>query len=357
MSEVLFIGNLLEKSGWGNYCRNMVHSLNSVGGLDVVARPVVLGKTSKVDKEIEDVIRKDSKGADFLIQIVLPHHMMYQGGIKNFGMAIVETNNLAYSDWPQYLNLMDEVWIPNSEKIEEVIKPQFIIPPPIDVKKYYKDYPTLEISNLEGRYKFYTICEYNKRKNIVGTIIAFYKAFTYDDMTALVIKVSKFGEDPSSFKSSMEEMLRDIQSRTGLRSEFPPVIFVTDFYSEEQLCGLHKYCDCYVAPSFGEAINYPLLDACGFCNPSISSNVAGPRYMKEMGLPVTLIDGMRQPCYDAEQHFPGYNSLHENWFLTNLELLSKSMKEHVGRKNEYVNMQHFSYESVGESIIERLFGE
>lgn len=357
MSKVLFIGNILESSGWGNYTRNMIRSLNTVGGLDVVARPVVLGKANKVDKEIEDVIRKDSKDSDFVIQCVLPHHMMYQGGVRNFGLGMVETQRHLYNEWPQYLNLMDEVWLPNKETIDGVVKPQITIPPPVDISKYYKKYPQPNIEGLEGRYKYYTICEYNKRKNINGLIMAFYRAFTYDDMTALIIKVNKYGNDPVEFKNMLENQLIDIQNRTGLTSEFPPVIFITDYYSEDQLCGLHKYCDCYVAPSFGEAINYPLLDACGFCNTIISSDVSGPRYMKEAGLPVILVDGMSQPCFDAEKHFPGYNSLSENWFITNLTSLSETMVGVVGNKNEYCNMEHFSYETVGEAMIERVFSE
>ena len=176
-------------------------------------------------------------------------------------------------------------------------------------------------------------------------------------MTALVIKVSKFNQDPVIFKNEMEELTQRIRESSGLRINFPPIIFITDYYTEEEMCGLHKYCDCYVAPSFGEAINYPLLDACGFGNNCISSDVAGPRYMKEVGLPVSLVEGMSQPCYDAEKHFYGYNNIYENWFLTNLNSLAENMVDNVEKKREYVNMHNFSYESVGESIIERLFGE
>jgi len=357
MSKVLFIGNILEQSGWGNYTRNMIRSLNTVGGLDVVARPVILGKASKVDKDIEDTIRKDSKNSDFIIQCVLPHHMMYQGGVKNFGLAMVETQNHLYNEWPQYLNLMDEVWLPNNEPIDGVIKPQKTIPPPVNIAKYYEEYPKINIENLEGRYKYYTICEYNKRKNITGLIIAFYKAFNYDSMTALIIKVTAHGKNPLEFKKKMENELLSIQDQTGLRTEFPPVIFLTDYYSEDQINGLHKYCDCYVAPSFGEAINYPLLDACGFCNVTISSDVSGPRYMKESGLPIVLVDGMKQPCFGADHIFPGYNSMSEDWFITSLDSLAKSMIETNGTKANFCNMEHFSYESVGEAMIERMFGE
>lgn len=358
MSKVLFIGNILEKSGWGNCCRHYVRSLKSVGGLDVVCRPVTLGLAGEVDTDIEDCIKKDSRGSEYLIQMVLPHHMMYQGGIKNFGISLVETTNLKYNIWVDYLNLMDEIWIPNKENITEVTKKQFTIPPPIDVEKYYKKYPKIKISGLEGRYKFYSICDLNKRKNILGLIVAYYRAFSYSDMTALILKINKHGKNSKELQQEMNDILESIKIRTGLKHTFPPVIFITDYYSEEQICALHQYCDCYIAPSFGEAINYPLLDACGFGNKAISSDVAGPRYMKENGLNVKLVQTHNQPCYDAEHIFNGHNNLFEDWGLTNLNSLAEAMKENVGDLNKcYTNMHHFSYENVGESMIERLFSQ
>jgi glycosyltransferase involved in cell wall biosynthesis len=355
MTKVLFVGNVLEKSGWGNHARNVLRSLKSVGGLDVVCRPIVLGQAGKVDEDIEDTIRKDSRDSEVLIQMVLPHHMMYQGGVKNIGFAITETSNFVENTWADYLNLMDEIWIPNSEKLDHVDPPQFTIPPPTEVEKYYDNYRPIDMGNLNHRYKFYTICENNKRKNITGMIIAFYRAFTYEDMTALIIKVNEHGTPPEELKGRLEQQLLEIQKATGLSTNFPPVVFITDYYTKNELYSLHKTCDCYVAPSYGEAINYPLLDACGFCNYAISSDVAGPRYMKECGLPVRLVSGMTVPCYNAEKFFRGYNTLSEDWFLTDLGDLSNAMKEAINKKVDYTNMEHFSHESVGEHMIERVF--
>lgn len=358
MTKVLFVGNLLEKSGWGNHCRHFIRSLKSVGGLDVVCRPVVLGQGGKVDSDIEDLIRKDSRNSDYLIQMVLPHHMMYQGGIKNFGIAITETTNLKYNTWLDHLNLMDEIWLPNSQKIDGVTKPQFTIPPPVNIDKYFNKYPKINIDGLEGRYIYYSICEYNKRKNVLGMIIAFYRTFRYEDMTALVIKINKHGMSPKDLSEQMNNELLGIQEASGLLGNFPPVVFITEYFTEDQICGLHKYGNCYVAPSYGEAVNYPLLDACGFSNYAISSNVAGPAYMKEKGLPVILVDGIIQPCFGAEKHFKGHNNLMENWFLTDLNSLSNAMQWTAFKfLNKSTNMYHFSYECVGEEIIERLFVE
>lgn len=356
MTKVLFVGNLLERSGWGNHTRNIAKSLNSVGGLELVCRPIVLGQAGKVEEEIENLIRKDSRDSDIVIQMVLPHHMMYQGGVKNIGFAITETTNFVENVWTDYLNLMDEIWVPNSEDIDNINKPQFTIPPPTEVDKYYKPYNTIDMGpSLNNRYKFYTICENNKRKNMTGLIIAFYRAFTYEDMTALIIKVNESGTGPEELRMKLEAQLQSIQESTGLLTNFPPVIFITDYFSGEELCSLHKTCDCYVAPSYGEAVNYPLLDACGFGNHAISSDVAGPRYMKECGLPISLVSGMTVPCYNADKYFRGYNTLSENWFLTDLKDLSEKMLEAPDYKVQYVNMHHFSHESVGEHMIERIF--
>ena len=46
---------------------------------------------------------------------------------------------------------------------------------------------------------------------------------------------------------------------------------------EQDLYGLHQYCDCFICPSHGEAWSIPSFDAMAFGNTPICSDFGGPR--------------------------------------------------------------------------------
>lgn len=358
MVKVLYISHLLEQSGSGEYSRHNARALKAAG-VDVVCRPMVLGKPGKVDSDIEDMITKSPVGADIVVQSVLPHHMMYQGGVKNIGMALVETHNFTYNAWPDYLNLMDEVWVPNQDGVHGVTKPQQIIPLATDITKYDRKYPKMKIDGTEGRYKFYTICEYSKRKNIWATVWAYYREFLYDDMVCLIFKVHQSGKSPQDLQAELQNHLVQIQSLSGLypnSEDFPPVIFITERWPEEQVMGLHQYCDCYVSTSFGEAWNYPFMDACGFGNMAIGTRTGGMKYMSErLRFPSILVEGTDQPCLGAMKQFIGYNTMREDWVGVDVNKVSQSMRIATGMQvNTKADITQLSYENVGNRMLERL---
>lgn len=366
--KIAYVGHLLEKSGWGRANREYIKALYECGA-EITCLPVMLGKAAEVTEEfsfIKDLLKKDIGQPDYIIQHVLPYHMQYSGLYKkNVGFGIVETENLQESIIPDYLNLMDEVWVPNSRFIDEVDVPMKTIPHPVNIAKFSEEYPRMKINEIDHTYKFYTICENSRRKNIWSTIRSYFRAFGPSDNVSLIIKVYDNQKSPEELKSELERNLESCKKNCRL-SDYPEVVFITDYFPNDQLMAFHKYCDCYVSSSFGEAWCYPISDALGFGSRVISSETAGASYMYyNTGCLIDLVmSGCTQPYHGELDCFHGYHTLLENCEQTDEIDFAEKMSNVYNQRNEFTKdnlsernlncLKGISHKNVGERMMEAL---
>ena len=96
-------------------------------------------------------------------------------------------------------------------------------------------------------------------------------------------------------------------------------VVITEDISNENICSLHQYCDCFVCPSHGEAWSIPTFDAMAFGSNPIASDYGGPPEFIPVGYtPLdqcgTLVEGSYSVCKCSDAAFPDIFTGREYWF-------------------------------------------
>ena len=127
--KVLYIGNYRDGTGWSNACINNILAMDAAG-IDVVPRAISFNVHDKdyTDKikslEIKHNLRSSNLECDVVVQHTLPHLYCYDASYKNIGFLAVESHDFRSTNWHRSINLMDELWVPNSQSKESAISTQ-----------------------------------------------------------------------------------------------------------------------------------------------------------------------------------------------------------------------------------------
>lgn len=325
-------------TGWAQAAIDYISALNTTE-LDISCKPIVLNTyNNNIPDHIKQLENKPINCADVVIQHLLPHHMEYHAGIKNIGLFVTETSHFKYTNWPSKLNLMDELWVPNQEMVEVcknsgVTTNIKVVPHTTNCEKFTQQYPETELPFSNDTFIFYTIGEYVRRKNLPGLIQAFHAEFDRNENVELVIKTGKPGVGAQPLKEELKHTSNQIKQYLRLYenpSDYHKELFITDRLTESSLLSLHKKCDCYVMPSYGESWEQSCFTAMGFGNIIVSNHVGGPAdYLKrDNGSSIGIfVDGSYEPCLGAEPQFPNYQTGREQWRKPSIASLGKKMRQ------------------------------
>lgn len=365
MNKVLYIGNCTEATGYGEAVRQMILAMDMVG-IDVVVRPIFLGaKNIPISHRLGQLINKDDRNPDFVIQHTLPQFMEYNGKCgKNIGLFASESNRFDNSIWPEKLNLMDEVWVISEQQVEAcqtsgVEKPVNIVPHPCDVDKYQKRYEPIKYKQLENKFVFYWVGEFNQRKNLEAAVIAFHLEFDPDEPVEFLIKTSIPNKTPEESSNIINQYLKNIKENLKLYRNlgiYKKETLLTAYLKNEDMMRLHNTCDSFVCSSHGEAFCLPAADALGFGKPVIAHNLD---YVKhEYNGLVPYSD--KAEVYGTLDTFPDLLVGNELWDNVRVPSLRQQMRRMVdGKKNgEYAkfsanamdSIYDMSYEAIGTRI-------
>lgn len=371
MNSVLYVGAFREKSGWGQAARDYILAMDSVG-IPVVPRCLKLGtEPAELPPRLLELEQQSSKDCDVCIQHVLPHYFTWNSRFKkNIGLFATETLDWRYSNWPDYINMMDEAWVINVG-MEYVCKkvgvkiPINIVPHTTDIKKYEKKYEPFDIPLVKGNYVFYFIGELTRRKNLSALIEAFHCEFLPSEPVSLIIKTSKHGVSPEdcareviNTASALKQQLRLYPKKEDYHSE----IIISNHLKEEELYQVHATGDCFVMPSFGEAWCIPAMDAIGFGKPVIATNVGGLTAMINPPINGLTIPWQAEPIMGIQDTFNNYMTGFDSWASIDKCSLKNCMRQIYERRdrfnpNEIKNtIKRFSYENIG-NLIKRLLND
>jgi glycosyltransferase involved in cell wall biosynthesis len=359
--KVHYISHLFENSGWGRSCRELIRALYE-NDVELTVSPVILSKTAKISGEysfINNLVNKDIGKPEYVIQHILPHYMQYNGNYKkNVGIALLETSDIRSTKMSKYLEVLDEVWICNKDNLINGLTNIKTIPFPVDTSIVNRNIAKMNIPEIKDSYKFYTVCEYSRRKNIWAGVRSFFKAFHNSDNVCLIIKIFAGNKNPQAFKEKLEEELELCKRNCGVINP-PEVYFITEFFDEEQLLSLHKYCDCFILPSFGEAWSYPMVDSLMFGKPVITSRLAGPQYLSWLGCEIDFCSSSVDGYHGELDRIHGYHTIYENCQNINENDMSLKMKKQYSiRENNLENnlkaLNKISFENVGRMMCEQL---
>lgn len=357
--KVLFIGHYREKSGWGQATKDYLLALDAVG-VDVVARPVLLGLAQEATGRIKELEEKSSKGCTHCIQAVLPDFMEYNGRFKKcVGIYIPDTYNIEYTHWYSKLQLMDEIWSSASDASYEFPSSRFV-PVPFNQDELIQK-GQINIQELNGNFTFYFIGDYNRRKHIAALLRAFHTEFHRSEPVKLLIKTSKFNTSPQVLSEEIHNLCTTVKNHLRIYPNpgmYIPEAIITDYLSHDELIGLHAACDCFVMPSFGEGWCIPAFHAMYLGKTPIVSNIGG---MKQYINASTgwVVKGRMSPVFGHDDAMPNTGSSYENWFDIDIRDLQLCMREAYEQKSEQkrimqysgkIKALEFTYEQVGNKM-------
>lgn len=252
------------------------------------------------DKEVDYSIVVSQLTPDIAVQY-------HEPGKYNINFFAWETTKV-HPYWVECLNKADEVWVPSTWNVDVlkssgVIKPVVCIPHIARVHKFDIDVEPM-FQNLEGLFKFYSVFQWNERKNPLGLLRSYLAAFKASDPVVLVLKtyLSGGGDNEASVVATQVNQLK---KDMGLPN-YPKVVLVSNRLTDEQMIGLHKELDCCVSLSHAEGFGLPPFEAAQAGKPVISTGAGGVLEFLEEEL-----------CYlipSQESLVKGMSSFN-NWYL------------------------------------------
>ena len=376
--KVLYIGHYREGTGWGVAATNYILAMDSVG-INVVPRAVKLNDIQvQLPPRLLELENEDSTGCDVCIQHVLPHLMDFNPRFKkNIALYATETSNFRSSTWPRRINTMDEAWVINNQMVTASLNsgvtiPIKVIPHASNFEKFAQRHKKINLPIPDGNFIFYSICEFDKRKNLEAFITAFHLEFERNDSVSILIKTNKHGLSPDQCAQEVQNLCNRIKTELKLypsSNDYKEDFIITDYLSDIDLERIHQSCHCFVMPSYGEAWCIPAFDAMGFGKTPICTNVGGMTdFIDDGGV---LVEGRLEPVKGALDTLSDLFTGKEEWISINVQALRLEMRRmyesyklgaddpqpdsyfHISSRG-LNNAIKYSYENIGKRIEEAL---
>lgn len=371
--NALFIGTYRQDDGWGAASKDYLKAIGSKIN-NLTSRPLYLGSPSALnDQCISQYENNLYEDYDTVFQHALPHCISINKKIKkNVGIFHLETNNISDSDSIYILNKLDEICVASKQeakclKQSGVVTPVKVVSIPLDITmiENNRSHKLLKLSNEVGNtFKFYTIGEFNERKNILDLVLAFHLAFDITDNVSLIIKTSIPGLDANQSLQYVEKEINSLKSRLNIRKNYKKELLITDRLTDIDLIGLHNTCDCFVSSSLGESFSRPAAEALVLGKtPIVTDNTGMTDFINnDNGY---VVNSKKHPVIvnnrPLSDQFDIYTA-NEYWYKPNIYSLIEQMKKvyetHKKDHKAYqekiklgqLSTQQFSYETIGSKI-------
>ena len=275
--RVCYVGPVFDYTGYGEANRHFVKALHEAG-VDVRVVPVSyvpdiadFGALGQLCKELSQ------KTNDYEVKIlhVTPdqYSKFYEHGKYHIGHLFWETSKIP-QEFADGARTMQEIWTgsqTNAAAIEAagVNAPIFICPQAIETER--DESKPYSLPNFDG-YLFYSIFEWNERKNPRTLIRAFYEEFSESENVGLLVKTyyKNFSERDSDYLTG--ELKRLKREYGGGRA---PVFAFRHLMDRHQVNRLHQTGDCFVLPHRGEGWGIPIAEAMVYGKPAITTGYGG----------------------------------------------------------------------------------
>lgn len=352
--KILYIGNYRDASGWGAAAEANILAMHSAG-IDVVTRPVSFGKQKNPHPTIIELEQKECKGADICVQHVLPEHYYYNSKLLNIGFYCYETKNLEFSGWKQRLKMMDKLWVMSTEDADTADTNDLssdVIRFSIDPNKYNPALKSGEVEELkQNQYNFVFVGDWNKRKDILSLLRAYYTEFHPSEPVGLFIKLTS-----SNTEKCLEEFNKlneYVKSGLKIRKNYQNISVICGDMQFDHYISVLSQCDCFVCSSHGESCCIPAVEAQALGLDVIAT--------QGIGLETYLVNGFvvqstTDDCFGMESSLPEIQTAREQWRQINVNQLRIAMRSfyHNGSGNKIEKSKSykeiFSHKAVGEEI-------
>ena len=270
-----YYGNVFDASGYGQAARSYVHALHKAGVkvtvVDIGAQP----------PQTEDALVTSLLGhndqADFNLFHGIPSLWARNARpLRNvIAMTVWETDSMP-SEWHDPLVRATDLWLPCRFNVEVfsrgLARRAFTLPhavPPGARDSASEPLPASAAKHLAaGDFVFYSIFEWQDRKNPAGMMEAFLRAFPEQPDVVLVLKTGARAAQEAN------ATLARLRAATGAKGR---VVLCCEAWTDGQIRALHARGDCYVSLHKGEGWGYPLFEAAARGKPVVATNFSGPR--------------------------------------------------------------------------------
>ena len=267
-----------DQTGYGIAAASLVRGMIRCG-VDVVWEPLCGGANGYERDPTgvggpEDLIpfRNDERRCSRVILHTVPEY--YAGlvarerhsqnnNVKIWGSTVWETDKIP-RHWPALFESLDGLIVPTAWNLEVfrasgVTIPIAVIPhinqfDDVAVDDGSRESSRSRLPELKGRYVFYCISTWMKRKGIDLLIRAFTKAFKHSDPVVLILKTTDHdleqGKDSILSHFRQKEPMPTVEKLAGMMPKFrksPLVIHLGGELSDQEIAALHDMGDCYVS--------------------------------------------------------------------------------------------------------------
>jgi glycosyltransferase involved in cell wall biosynthesis len=328
MSTQLFkgvrvVGPLLDGSGYAEASRLLVKSLYE-------KEVPLCTKIVYFDRDLPD-LGDDGELMEGLTHSQIPYDINIVRLTPDMGVRFIESDktnilNFAWetskipSVWVDLINRFDGIivetkWVKEVCEDSGVGKPVFVVPNSIDTSPYtLKEKP----KPMEETYLFYSIHQWIHRKNTVGLLKAYYRAFDSTDRVRLVLKTYLHRYEAGADQTTQIKQYIDVTKKSlQFQKELPPVYLITEKLSNEALIQLHNDSDCYILLDRGEGFGLPFAEAAAAGNAIIGTDFGGTRdFLNEDNSycvswqPGIVSDMMWSPYYTGDMTWAEPNLIH-----------------------------------------------
>ena len=367
MPGVKYIGPVFDGSGYAEAARNYVLSIYKKG-YPITLSPISFEKT-RPDLGINGEILRSliNNNVDYDKVIVHSTPDLWANFTKNeagkyiIGYTVWETSKL-HPIWTKACNTVDEVWLPcdwNMDVFKDsgVNVPLFKIPHAIDVP----DLNTVPDFNMQGMpdnlFTFYSIFQWQERKNPYGLLAAYNAAFAGVDDVVLVLKT--YRTDHAGDKDSIKEMIVEFRKYLTL-DRYPKMYLIVENMSHQNVMGLHKSGDCFVLLQRSEGFGLCHFEAAASGNPVITPNYGGQcEFLKEdnsylVDHTLCPVGGMPwSPYYRGDQYWCEPDMKQAIETMRHVYNNREEAKEKGTNARRFIG-ENFTWDKIGDIVVERL---
>lgn len=367
MPGVKYIAPVFDGSGYAEAARNYVLAIHRKG-YPITVAPITFENTRPdLGKEGEILLGLINNNVDYdkIITHSTPdlwqHYTKFERNKYLIGYTVWETSNL-HPSWAVACNRANEIWVPCDWNVE--VFRDSGVGVPIHKVPHAIDIPDLDIVpdfNLEGisdsDYVFYSIFQWQERKNPYGLLAAYTSAFTGVDDVVLVLKT--YRNDHSGDKSTIKDLVLQYKKYMTL-DHFPKMYLIVENLSSGAITALHKRGDCFVLLQRSEGWGLSHFEAASMGNPIITPAYGGQTdFLKKdnsylIDYQLTPVTGMPwSPYYRGDQWWCEPNIKQTVDTMRHVYNNRDEAKEKGKRARQYVS-DNFTWDRIGDMIVERL---
>jgi glycosyltransferase involved in cell wall biosynthesis len=364
---VLYCGPISDASGYGEATRNAILALHEAG-CDIKTQKVSFtgGVTYKTrgSKLAEELSTRD---VDYKIKIIHTtpdtYYLYKEKNKYNIGHLFWETDKLPQG-WVQGCNLLDEIWTGSEQQAKMITDSGVTVP-----VWYFPQAGEINIERLRSYtlpnfsgIVFYSIFDWNERKDPKTLINTFWKEFKGESNVCLLIHTHKGSYSADGTKELISEVKRWKQELGW--NDTPRVFICTENLDEEGKTRLHRTGDCYVTTSRGEGWNIPLAEATAHRKPVISPKNGGitdyftNKHYYRVEAEKIKINKVFNKYYEPDMFWLKVDekSLRERFRQVYAYLSNEKSKTIPSIKSGFAHqvLKDFSYKKVGEEMKKRL---